>query len=69
MSINIDCTSLGGQIKISDALNFSKTNQVFSFGKERRFPSVKRNVNDSIGYDLPSTRTKRSAGFSIGNRF
>jgi len=49
--------------------NFGHTNQLYSFGKEERLPSVKRPINQSIGSDVRSSMTKRSAGFGIGMRF
>jgi len=52
-----------------DRVTNSPTKQKYSFGisKSKRFPSVKQRT-DNI-YTLPSTKTERSAGFGIGDRF
>ena len=44
------------------------SNYKWSFGHDNRFPKVKKTI-DKISYDLPTTKTKRSAGFGIGDRF
>jgi hypothetical protein len=43
--------------------------QHHSFGKEQRMPPIKKIMNQSIGYDMRSSLTKRGAGFGIGSRF
>jgi len=49
-------------------MNSSPANSKFSFGHDNRFPKVKKTI-DKISYDIPTTKTKRSAGFGIGDRF
>jgi len=49
-------------------MNSSPANYKWSFGHDNRFPKVKKTI-DKISYDLPTTKTKRSAGFGIGDRF
>ena len=48
---------------------FSNSKKLCSFGVGERMPSIKKPINDSIGSDLRSSITKRSAGFGIGSRF
>lgn len=59
-----------GPIKLTtyDTLNTSPANSKWSFGHDNRFPKVKKTI-DKISYDIPTTKTKRSAGFGIGDRF
>ena len=55
-----------------DRVSSSPTKQQYSFGISRtiRFPTVKlRHPNEKTGYDLPSTKKPRAAGFGIGDRF
>ena len=66
MAMTIESQKLGGYIKQYEVVNFSTAKQKFSFGKGNRFPSVCKVTNQSIGYDLPSTRTSRTTGFGIG---
>lgn len=52
----------------------SPTKLKYSFGdsKTNRFPTVnpiRMKGHDRVGYDLPSTKSKRGAGFGIGERF
>lgn len=50
----------------------SPTKLQYSFGMSKtiRFPTVKlKHPNQQIGYDLPTTKKPRAAGFGIGDRF
>ena len=67
--MTIESASLGGFVKQYEVVNFSTAKQKYSFGKSTRFPSVMQPKNHNIGYDLPSTKTKRAAGFGVGQRF
>lgn len=66
MAMTIENASLGGFVTQYDAVNFSTAKQKYSFGKSTRFPSVLATRNQQIGYELPSTKNKRSAGFGVG---
>jgi len=50
-------------------LNTSPSKQLYSFPKTKRFiiPNSKNNPN--IAYNLPSTRSRRSASFGYGKRY
>ena len=48
--------------------NNSPSKQLYSFPKSIRFGGSARNLTDAIGYDLPSTKSRRSAGFGFGQR-
>ena len=55
-----------------DRVSTSPAKQQYSFGISRtiRFPTVKlKHPNEQIGYNLPSTKKSRAAGFGIGDRF
>ena len=52
-----------------DNISGSPSKLKYSFGKESRFPSVKRKLNDQVAYTLPSTKKTRAAGFGFGERF
>ena len=65
----MESSRLGGFVTQYDHVNFSTAKQKFTFGVGDRFPSVKKMVHNKICYDLGSTRTKRAAGFGIGQRF
>lgn len=41
----------------------------YSFGGEKRLPKVRLPSCPRTGYELPSTKSKRGAGFGIGERF
>lgn len=69
MAMTIDSPSLGGFVTQYDTINFSTAKQKYSFGKSTRFPSVLGTRNEQVGYDLPSTKNKRAAGFGVGLRF
>ncbi len=69
MALTMESSRLGGFITQYDTVNFSTAKQKYTFGKGARFPSVAKKMNESIGYDLPSTKSKRGAGFGIGKRF
>ena len=60
---------LGGFVTKFEVLNNSPSKFNYSFPKQRRFKSVAKKLNESIGYDLPSTLVKRTCGFGIGERF
>lgn len=47
-------------------INNSQSKQMYSFGKEERFPKMKRNT-DSF-YTLPSTKMNRTAGIGYGTK-
>ena len=63
-------TGLNSPIKLTtyETMNSAPSNYKWSFGQDNRFPKVKKTI-DKISYDLPTTKTKRSAGFGIGDRF
>ena len=60
----------GSYVTYNENVNFSTAKQKYSFSKSARFHSNNYESSvDNTGYDLPSTISKRSAGFGIGNRF
>ena len=54
-----------------DNVSGSPTKLKYSFGvsKTDRFPRIKLRNHEQIGYNLPTTRKPRAAGFGIGERF
>jgi len=62
--------NLNSPIKLTtyETMASAPSNYKWSFGHDNRFPKVKKTI-DKISYDLPTTKTKRSAGFGIGDRF
>ena len=52
-----------------DIINFSTSQQKFSFGKQRRFPSVKPTTPTDFTVTLNSTFGRRSPSFGVGERF
>jgi len=52
-----------------ETVNFSTAKQKYSFSKGARFQQLPKVLNEAIGYDLPATLAKRSAGFGVGPRF
>ena len=54
-----------------DNVSGSPTKLKYSFGisKAIRFPKVKLRNHEQVGYDLPTTKKTRAAGFGIGERF
>ena len=62
--------NLSSPIKLTtyETMASAPSNYKWSFGHDNRFPKVKKTI-DKISYDLPTTKTKRSAGFGIGDRF
>jgi len=69
MASVMESSRLGGYVTTYDQCNFSTARQKFSFGVGDRFPSVKKNLTNAMCYELGSTKSKRSAGFGIGQRF
>lgn len=68
------CSPNLGEVSYTTFNNVSTSpaKQQYSFGisKTIRFPSVKlRHPNEQVGYDLPSTKKVRAAGFGVGERF
>ena len=56
------------QISLHQA-NKSPTKQIWSFAKADRFGARRRkNQNEKIGYDLPTTLSKRGTSFGYGSR-
>lgn len=51
-----------------DRINFSTAKQQFSFPKSNRFPEVRKQIHELIGYDLPNTRSFRATSFGFGHR-
>jgi len=47
----------------------SKLKYSFGMSKANRFPRIKLRNHEQVGYDLPSTKKTRAAGFGIGERF
>lgn len=70
MSI-IESSRLNGRVLYHDSINFSTSKQKYSFGisKAKRFPQLRKNLNDKVGYELPPTNNGRGTGFGIGHRF
>ena len=60
--------SLGGTIKKQETINFSSARTTYSFGKDKRFPSVKKPITHAM-YDPETSLKTRQIGFGIGNRF
>ena len=52
-----------------DIINFSTSQQKFSFGKQWRFPSVKPTTPTDFTANLTSTFGRRSPSFGVGERF
>ena len=54
-----------------DTVSTSPAKLKYSFGisKTVRFPTVKLRNHEQVGYDLPTTKKTRAAGFGIGARF
>lgn len=52
-----------------EIINFSTAQHRFSFGKQRRFPSVKPTTPTDFTVTLNSTFGRRSPSFGIGTRF
>ena len=54
-----------------DRVSGSPTKLKYSFGMSKaiRFPKVKLKNHEQVGYDLPTTKKPRAAGFGIGERF
>ena len=48
-------------------LNKSSSKNSYSFSKEQRLPKLRINQIDTF-YDLPSTRSKRTCSFGIGEK-
>jgi len=65
----IESTRLGGYVTSNDSMNFSKSNQKYSFGVGNRFPSMQKKATNTICYEMGSTLKKRTCGFGIGTRF
>lgn len=45
----------------------SSAQQKYTFSKAQRFPKIKA-TTDLVGYNLPSTKTEKSAAFGFGDR-
>ena len=54
---------------VHESVNFSTSKQKYSFGRERRFPSVSRPTPSEFNTELGSTFGKRSPSFGYGDRF
>ena len=65
----LESSSLGGTITRQNTINFSTAKQQFSFGTEARFPALRKQATDVVGYDLPPTRERRTTAFGHGDRF
>lgn len=50
-------------------LNTSPSKQLFSFAKSKRFIDPSSKINQNVAYDLPSTKSRRSASFGYGKRY
>ena len=64
-----ESVSLGGFVTKYSMINFSTAKQNFSFGKDKRFPSLPKKPTEVTCYDLPPTFRTRTCGFGIGDRF
>lgn len=54
----------------NDTLNFSKTNNKFSFSRDQRFSIKLDKTNKTeFNYELGSTLKEKRAGFGYGDRF
>jgi hypothetical protein len=42
---------------------------MYSFGKADRFGGKRKGLNEKVAYNIPSTRSNRSAGFGYGGRY
>jgi hypothetical protein len=49
--------------------NTSPTKQLYTFPKSSRFIIPSKKLNQKVAYDLPSTKSARSAGFGYGKRY
>jgi hypothetical protein len=52
----------------TSAVNNSKGKALYSFNKAQRFGNFKKPPSESIGYDLPNTKTMRSTSFGFGKK-
>lgn len=69
MASVMESSRLGGFVTSYENVNFSTAKQKFTFGKGNRFPSISKVMNQTIQYNLGSTRSKRTCSFGIGQRF
>jgi hypothetical protein len=63
--------SYATQLTTYDLVSTSPSKLKYTFGvsKNPRFSKSRKGETDQIGYDLPTTKGTRAAGFGIGERF
>ena len=49
--------------------NDSTAKHMYSFGKSKRFGRKRGSQNEKISYEIPTTKSNRSAAFGYGNRY
>ena len=58
------------QIITYDLVSTSPAKLKYSFGGlNNRFAKIKKPITQVVGYDLPTTKTKKTCSFGIGERF